>query len=404
MTDSLRNSPLLPEPLPYQREMVEYLKSDEAELWRWFADNPASSEHADPLRLDLLKATYRVDRDTQPELYAAAAEIAARLEIGPTITFYQSQEGGAMNAGVVRAPGEAHIVLSGPVLDALDDSEQRAMLGHELGHYRLLDAWDGEYRIAAELLQALANDEAAEEAHILSDRLYRLYAEIFSDRAAYYASEDETAAITTLLKLNTGVKKVSARSYLKQAEEIFSKSRDAARELTHPEPYIRARALHLWAETGTDADEETAAMIEGPPVLDRLDLLGRRRVSSLTRRVISSLLAPEAMRTSTLLGHARSFFADFEPPANGRADAELNEALAAEDPGLRDFYCYTMLDFVAVDRELEDLPFASALLLSRKLGLGDRFGEIASAELGLSSRRFRQLEKDAEEVVAAASG
>ena len=43
--------------------------------------------------------------------------------------------------------------------------------------------------------------------------------------------------------METGLSEVSAESYLRQADEIFSAGRTQANQLTHPEPYIRARAL-----------------------------------------------------------------------------------------------------------------------------------------------------------------
>ena len=57
--------------------------------------------------------------------------------------------------------------------------------------------------------------------------------------------------MSTLVKMTTGLTEVDADSYVRQAEEIFSKDSVQANQLTHPESYIRARALMLWAEKAT---------------------------------------------------------------------------------------------------------------------------------------------------------
>ncbi len=87
-----------------------------------------------------------------------------------------------------------------------------------------------------------------------------------------------------LIKIETGLNEVSAESYLRQAEEIFAKSNVQAEQISHPEPYIRARALRLWADRGNEAHAEIERMIEGGLNLHRLDLLGQKRAAELTRR------------------------------------------------------------------------------------------------------------------------
>src|SRR5437588_10767174 len=101
----------MPEPLPYQRSMVDFLKTEEADLWHWFSSTKARGEQSDAVRLDLLKTTYRLEASTQPRLYAAAAEVLTHYGLDVPITFYQAQSAGPMNAGLAYLPGHAHIVL-----------------------------------------------------------------------------------------------------------------------------------------------------------------------------------------------------------------------------------------------------------------------------------------------------
>ncbi len=411
----------VPSPLPYHWETVRHLKEEEPGLWQWFASGKARADQADAARLDLLKTTYRIERETQPQLYDTAGEVMEQFGSKAPITFYQAQTGQGMNAGLLYLPGEAHLVLTGPVLAVLSATELRAVLGHELAHFLLLDGWEGEFRIAADLLHALCHDPAAQAAavHLESARLFTLYTEVFADRGAFLATGDVLASVSALVKLQTGLSEVSPESYLRQAEEIFSKSRAQTSELTHPEAYIRARALKLWAEEdqgglptvpdgkGSSTRENTALaeitrMIEGPPTLDRLDLLAQKKVAGTTRLLIQTLLSPRWFRTEAALGHARLFFDDFAP-ADDADSARLATEVQNSDSGLQDYFCYVLLDFSVADRELADTSLAAALVLSKRLGLNERFAAIAQKELGLGKKQFNRLDGEAERLVAAAN-
>jgi hypothetical protein len=103
--------------------------------------------------------------------------------------------------------------------------------------------------------------------------------------------------IAGLVKIQTGLSQVSAPSYLKQAEEIFAKGNVATEGLSHPETFIRARALALWQEQRDDAAGPISEMIEGAAALDALDLIGQARLSSATRRLLEQLLRPKWFQT-----------------------------------------------------------------------------------------------------------
>jgi hypothetical protein len=117
------------------------------------------------------------------------------------VTFYQGQAHGGLNASLAYLPGEAHIILLGPVLSTLSAAEVKALLGHELAHFLLFDAWDGELLVVSEILHALSNDASAHPCHLQSSRLFDLYSEIFADRGSLAVSEDMLASIATLVKV-----------------------------------------------------------------------------------------------------------------------------------------------------------------------------------------------------------
>src|SRR5882757_1520663 len=120
------------QPTPYHRALVDYLRSQEPDLWRWFASAQAKQEYTEALRMALLKTTYRLDAQGHPELAQAVEEVKARLGLDFPVTLYQAQQTNELNAALYFIPGEGHVVLSGPLLATLNPVELRSVLGHEL--------------------------------------------------------------------------------------------------------------------------------------------------------------------------------------------------------------------------------------------------------------------------------
>ncbi|MEO8354080.1 MAG: hypothetical protein ABI680_20315, partial [Chthoniobacteraceae bacterium] len=297
-------------------------------------------------------------------------------------------------------PGEAHIVFTGPILATLKGIEMDAVLAHELAHYRLWEMEGGDFLIADRLLMAAANDPRAAASHAQTARRFRLYTEVFADRGSFAGCGELEAAVAALVKTETGLPEVSASSYLRQADEIFSREDATTKGLEHPETFIRARALRLWAEGDASLEEWLAATIEGPMALDELDLAGQRRVAQLTNRFLAELLRPSWFQSPPVLAHARAFFPDFAPAS--APDNSLADALRSTDPATREYLCYLLLDFAAVDRDLEDVPLATALDWAERLELAEQFEKLALKELGIGKRQFNKLKKDAAALVAKA--
>ena len=149
-------------------------------------------------------------------------------------------------------------------------------MAHELAHYLLWHGWGGELLIADQILAALTHDSQAETTHFTSARLFQLYGEIFCDRGALTVVGDPLVVVSMLVKVETGIDDIDPESYLRQAEEIFCRGRTKTAGLTHPEAFIRARAVNLWHASDEQAASKIADMIEGPPALDELDLLGQQ--------------------------------------------------------------------------------------------------------------------------------
>jgi hypothetical protein len=398
MTSSA-TEPLTLQPPAYLYSLVAYFQKEDPAVWRWFAEHRAQATDLEATRLDLLKSTYRIEPAEQPKIFEHAARAAEILQLTAPVSIYQSQSDSNLNASLAYIPGEIHLVLHGPVAKTLEADELLALVAHELAHFALLDGWKGQFAICQDLLRALSVDAGADPASLASLRLYSLHTEIFCDRAALAVCGDVKTAVATLVKIETGVTEVNAETYLKQAAQILSKGKIRSEGITHPESFLRARALQLWQEQGSQAEESIRKLLHGSVALGELDLLGQQQVEGLTLRLIDRLLVPEWFHTDSVLAHARLFFDEYVPPGARHTDAELPALLATDDEQLQDYYCYVLLDFVTVDSSLDEHPLAAAVLLTRELGLEDRFVGMAIKELRLRKKQMEAIQKQAEELV-----
>jgi hypothetical protein len=391
-------------PLPYHQALADYLKTEEPETWAWLGSAKSQSTYADSLRLELLKQTYRLEPATYPEVFAALEDAKAKLGLEIPVTLYQSQSQRDLNASIFCLPGEAHIVFQGGVLQLLDAAELRSVLGHELAHYSLWVVEGGKHLLADRVIHAMANDPRADASHRESARWLQLYTEIYADRGSLQVTGDSAAVISSLVKMQTGLLQVDAASYLRQADEVFSRAKIKTDQLSHPETFIRARAVTLWATGEANVDEEVARMIQGEVVMERLDLIAQQRFTDLTRRWLRLYLRPAWFRTDAVRGQAKLFFADFDFAPEGHTDPELLEELRGTGLSVRDYFCYLLLDFVAVDYDLELEPLRAAFALAAELGWDGRIESLAVKELKMKKREAQELRAEVKAAAALAAG
>ena len=374
-----------PDFLPYHKKLADHLEREEDGLWNWFASDNMAEQAFEDQRLMLLKNTVRLDLDTYGELYAQAQSVADKLGIEAPITLYQGQ-GDTRNAFLVFIPGEVNVIFQGDMMEFLGPDELTSVLAHEMAHYLHNTRDEGRYFIADRLLDWICGEPGAHQAHGTSMWLSRLYQEIFADRIGLFVCDNRDAAITSLIKVTTGLSKVSVDAYLTQARETLDLNKsDGAGGRSHPETYIRAIALSDWADDASGADEKLRDLVEGKPKLERLDLLGQQEMTDMTRTLIDTFLAPDWGDSEMLDAHARTFFPEYKRARQQNDGEDTPLSMAEMDESMQEYFAYVLADLATVETELEDTPLMAAFDLSDTLGIADAFDQIAKKDLKLKA-------------------
>lgn len=360
-------------PLLYHVEMADFLRAQEPEVWEYVSRHRI--EQSNELRQDLLRATYRIDQTGHPEVVAGAESAARALGITAPVSIYQAEGESSPNAMLVFVPDEAIIVLQGPILELLDSAEQRALFGHELAHHRLWSIDNGDHLTTDRIVSAMIADDALPE-RVETGRRLSLATELLADRGSLLACGDLHTAVSTLVKISTSLRTVSAESYLAQAEEVLAATDGASSNHSHPETFFRAAALRAWAE-GSDATLVVERAIRGPIDIDRLDLVDQHTLGRRTAALLDEALTEPALRTDSVLAHRAAFFPHALPPSSSPSDRTLSEAT-------RRYLTYVLLDVATVDNDLEFVAMRHAASVAYRHGLGDLFTELATTELRLS--------------------
>ena len=408
-------------PLPYHLEIAARLESLEPRGWATFASairqEPATAAQAEPADADLggddleqqlLRHAYRMEPDAHPKVHAAARQAAEAVGLTVPISIYQLESMEHANASLAFRKDEAVIALSGNLLALLTDEELVACFGHELSHHRLWTFQDGRVLIADRFLGALTIDAATPPYYLETARRFDLATELYADRGSLLATRSLEVTVSSLVKVATGLTDVNAAAFLRQAAD--ARPDRGAEGTSHPETVLRAWALERW-QAG-DGDAATATLLARALDIERLDLIDRERLDSLTRRLVHDVLAPEWIRTDAVTGHARQFLVDVtagvgQPRgwlgrggAGRSADAasETVEARLPEDAPAetRRYVSYVLLDLATVDADLADESLLECLAVAREAGFEATFEEVARKELGMNSRAWDALRRRSE--------
>lgn len=382
-------------PFPYHSIVVDYLRRHETDVWCWASDRVTDADQRQSLRSALLRDTYRIDPAGHPEVHAALSTALARLGIDAPATLYQAP-GQEMNALLVYVPKEVHIILQGPLFERLTTDELLALFGHELSHYLLWSRDGGQFLVADSILHDAMACTDANASHHETYRRYALHTELFADRGGAIAAGAVAPAISALVKIQTGIGTVDSSAYLRQAMEIESGEADASAARSHPETFIRARALSLWWEGAADLDDWIQARLQGPLALQRLDLPGQVRLQQLTRGFLSHFLSGTQLASEAVLAQVRMLFPDWTPDEPATGPDAFTAKLA--DDSIRGYLNALMIDLALADPDQKEAALMRAGHVAQTLGSFDALEQNLRRDAGFGKRELdrykRQLAKD----------
>ncbi len=380
-------------PSPYLIKLRDHLKS-RTKTWKWFAATEIKEKQVAEFKSDLLKNTYRMDKESAPELYDMADVACKKLAISPEITFYQLMNHTGVNASISSIGNEAHIVLTGPLSTLLDEKEMLAVIGHELTHHLMYKMDGEEFEVATRCINAMANDASSSDEMNESARVFNLYKELFCDKGAYHVTGELAPVISSLLKLSTLRNDINVESYLNQAKELLDDEK-ADDSVTHPLNHIRALSLHFLETDRTERENILEKLIQGKLDLARLDIFRQKELEDLTHRLIQCILSPRWIQSESVKLLAKQYFIDFYNQPDLVDIKYLKNKVDNSALSIKRYFSHVLLDFAMVDKELETAPIGYTLEISELLGIQKEYGEAIRKELKITVKTFRDLEKKA---------
>ncbi len=377
--------------LPYHQKVKDHFKQ-QPKTWEYFATAKNKEDQLQQYKMELLKNTYKFDPVVESFIYDKVNKAKEKLDLQSLpVTVYQAQYTDELNASIVYLNNEAHIVFSGPITKLLDEEELLAVLAHELTHIKLYSMLNGELEIADRIITAIANNYSSDASYYETARLFRLYTEIFCDRGACTVLKQTAPVITSLVKASTGLEKINAENFIKQADEVFlADGNTSASTISHPENFIRAKAIQLWHEKKDDAEDEIIKMIEGVCDLDKLDIFKQKELAQLTRNFLQLLLKPKWFQSTMVISQAKQYFSDFALDEKAVLNETLLATIRSAHQSIKDYLGYILLDFSLVDPSLEEIPSGWTFQLAEDMHLKDSYDAIIKKELKLSDKKLQQ--------------
>ncbi|WP_161568437.1 M48 family metalloprotease [Flavobacterium cupreum] len=377
-------------PFPFHSDLRDYFKKQD-KTWSWFSEEKIKAEQQEAFKTDLLKNSYRIDPDTEPKVYEILNVAKDKLGIIVPITIYQSQSMDENNAGVVFFENEAHIILSGTILKLLTEDELLVLFGHELSHIVLFSLENGDFEITNRIINTIASDSNSELFYYETARLYQLYTELFCDLGALKVSGSLETTIQTLVKLNTGLEKVSAESYLKQANEILERIEKGSNGETHPENFIRAKALEIFEKDNSGYYSKTEKIISGKTDLHQLNLFNKKLVFDTTKELISIILKPKWTQSEYCHALYKQYFTNSAIKTDAFIDAVFKLKIENSRKNLKEYYAYVMLDFALCDPDLKEAFIGHILDIGEQLSLQEEMKTILKKELNLTEKNYKSF-------------
>lgn len=377
-------------PLTYHQNLVSYLKRTEPEAWAWASANLAAQQSAQ-VKDAMLRQTYRLEPEGHPSVFEACSMAMDRLGLDAPATLYQAADG-AMNAALYFVPGEIHLVFSGPTLERLSADELLALMGHELAHFKLWSSDNNAHFTASRILDLALADTSAKPSHLEAARLLSLYTELYADRGAALVVGDASPAVSMLVKVMTGLASVDPAAYLRQAQEIETASMKSEGH-SHPESYLRARALELWWQNADELEPWLDRRLRGPLSISTLDLMGQVQLTQTTRGFLAQFISQIESPSEEVLTQARCFFPDFDFRETA---LDLKEISGDKiDDATRDYFIALMFDCALADPEAGDVIWQLTAKVATEIAAEDQLKTALRRDLKWTKKAIDGLLKRA---------
>ena len=380
--------------LPYHQKVKDYFKA-QGKTWDYFSTAQTKEGQLEQFKNELLKNSYKFDPAADAFIYDKINIAKEKLGLADLpVTVYQVQYTDELNASIVYLHKEAHIVFSGPIVKLLDEEELLAVLAHELTHVKLFSMLDGDLEVTDRIITSIANNYNSEPAYYETARLFRLYTEIFCDRGAFMVLEKPGPIISSLVKISTGLDRVRPESYMKQADEIFANDQGLRTSgVSHPENFVRAKALQLWSSDKETAEAPVIKIIEGSSDIDQLDIFMQQDLAKTTMQFLQLFIKPKWFQSQMVLSQARQYFTTFETSEKILLADEFAEKIKNAHASVKDYLGYVLLDFALVDPSLEEIPQGWAFQFAEDVFLKETFDAIIKKEMKLSDKKLSQLKQ-----------
>lgn len=382
-----QSSPRTLDPLDYHKRLVDYLRKYEPNVWDWSQTTDTHQKQAEEVRDTMLRHTYRLEPSSHPDIFDACTTAMTRLGIDAPVTLYQANDG-TMNASLFYIPGEVHLVFYGPILERLKGPELLALMGHELAHYQLWSADDGAYFKASQIVDHALTYPDSTPSHRETARLFSLHTELFADRGSALVAGEAAPAISVLVKVMTGLSSVDPAAYLRQAEELEA-GNAKSEGISHPEAFLRARALDMWWREDSALEDWLVQRIHGPLSIEALDLLRQQELTAMTRAFFARFLAHLVTPADEVMTQIKAYFPDFQTEEEP-LDLSKIAAERIDDP-TRDYFVSLMFDCAMADPDSRDDVMLAAARSAEAIGAGERFKAALRRDLKWTKRDSDKL-------------
>lgn len=372
----------------YHQKLTDHFK-EQKKTWDWFANKGVQQEQIADYRKELLKNTYRLSPDTESKVYDSVELAKEKLNIKKNVTVYQELDSVHNNARVSIFENDIDIVFSGRLMNQLSEKELLAVISHELSHVLFYNLEDGDYETTSRIIYSIANDPYSNRELIETARLFQLYVELFCDRGALHVVEDLDVVVETLVKVSTGLQEVSAKNYLKQAREIFEKEETSTLRTSHPETYIRSRALEVYQNK--EDEDIIHKIIDAKWGMNRMDIFKQAELHDASKKIIQLMTKPKWIRTDRVATHCKAYFNSYQYSDNVLVDDSLETIIQNTDDTIIEYFSYLLMDFAMIDPSLEKAPLGHAFQIAEALGFEKTFRQILKKELKLTVKNLNKL-------------